>query len=371
MLGVDVGKAQLHGTWRDPATRAIGWQGVVPNNAGGIRQLLRRVPSGGLVVEPTGRYGEALIRAAQAAGREVLLAPARKARAFLWAEQPRAKTDRVDSAGLALYGLSGRLRPYLLPSATVDQVRQLLVARRGVSQSLTSLRQQQAALPRAAAALEPSIAALAQQVTALDDQIEQLVQAAPELTPAAALQAVPGIGPVTAAALAACLVDKQFTHPDQFVAYVGLDIRVRQSGRRRGQQTLSKHGAAELRRLLYLAALAATHTKHDQTFARRYARELAKGLSKTAALNAVARKLAKLAWSLVAHGTAYDPARVDLQPATPRPTSPPGRSAAAVVGPVGLGGQRPATPPPDTAALSTSPQASPPPRSPRTLDTRS
>jgi transposase len=77
MLGVDVGKAQLHGTWRDPATRAIGWQGVVPNNAGGIRQLLRRVPSGGLVVEPTGRYGEALIRAAQAAGREVLLAPGR------------------------------------------------------------------------------------------------------------------------------------------------------------------------------------------------------------------------------------------------------------------------------------------------------
>lgn len=314
MLGVDVGKAELHGTWRDPETRVIGWQGVVPNNAAGIRQLLRRVPSGGLVVEPTGRYGEALIRAAWADGREVLLAPSRKARAFLWAEQPRAKTDRVDSAGLALYGLSGRLRPYLLPSDTVDQVRQLLAARRGVSQSLTSLRLQQAALPRAATALEPAIAALAEQVTALDAQIERVVRAAPELASSAALRAVPGIGPVTAAALAACLVDKQFTHPDQFVAYVGLDLRVHQSGRRRGQPALSKHGDAELRRLLYLAALAASRTKHDRTFARRYTRERAKGLAKTAALNAVARKLAKVAWSLVAHGTSYNPDRVDTQP---------------------------------------------------------
>lgn len=341
MLGVDVSKAELHGTWRDPETRAIGWQGVVPNSPAGIRQLLRRVPSGGLVVEPTGRYGEALVRAARAVGREVLLAPSRKARAFLWAEQPRAKTDRVDSAGLALYGLSGRLRPYPLPSPAVDQVQQLLAARRGLSQSLTSLRQQRAALPLAAAALTPAITALEAQLAELDRLLERALASPPAAAPqralpaaaaadptaaapataghplataAAALDAVPGIGAVTAAALAACLVDKQFTHPDQFVAYVGLDIRVRQSGRRRGRPALSKQGDAELRRLLYLAARAAASTKHDRTFARRYAREQAKGLAKTAALNAVARKLAKVAWSIVAHRTTYDPARVDMQP---------------------------------------------------------
>lgn len=111
MLGVDVGKAELPGTWRDPETRRIRWQGAVPNTSAGIEKLLRRVPGVSVVVEPTGRYGEPLIRAAQASGREVLLAAPRKARAFLWSEQPRAKTDRVDSAGLALYGLTGRLRP--------------------------------------------------------------------------------------------------------------------------------------------------------------------------------------------------------------------------------------------------------------------
>ena len=318
MLGVDVGKAELHGTWRDPETRRIRWQGAVPNSEAGIRQLLGRAPGVAVVLEPTGRYGEPLIRAAQAAGREVLLAAPRRARAFLWAEQPRAKTDQVDSAGLALYGLSGRLRPYLLPSPAVDQMRQLLAARRGLSQSLTSLRQQRAALPLAAEALTPAIAALEQQLRALDDRIATAATAE-ELTAAVtALKAVPGIGALSAPALAACLLAKRFTHPDQFVAYVGLDLRVSQSGRRHGQFGLSKHGDAELRRLLYLAAMAATRCQHDRTFAHRYDRERAKGLAKTAALNAVARKLAKVAWSLVTHGTTYDPDRVHTQPA-PRP----------------------------------------------------
>jgi transposase len=314
MLGVDVGKAELYGTWRDPGSRRIRWQGAVPNTAAGIRQLLRRVPSGSVVVEPTGRYGEPLVRAAWAAGREVLLAPPRKARAFLWAEQPRAKTDRVDSAGLALYGLSGRLRPYVLPSDAVDHARQLLAARRGLSRSLTSLRQQQAALPRAADALAPAIEALRRQVADLDRRLARHARDAPELAgPVASLEAVPGVGLVTATALAACLTQKRFASADQFVAYVGLDIRVHHSGRHRGQFGLSKHGDAELRRLLFLAALAASRSRRDPTFAARYAREHAKGLPKTAALNAVARKLAKLAWSIVAHGTPYDPARVDTQ----------------------------------------------------------
>ena len=342
MLGVDVGKRELHGTWRDPETRRIRWQGAVPNTITGIEQLLRQAPGVSVVVEPTGRYGELLIRAAQAAGREVLLASPRKARAFLWSEQPRAKTDRVDSAGLALYGLTGRLRPYLLPSPAVDQVKQLLAARRGLSQSLTSLRQQRTALPLAADVLTPAITALEQQIAELDRQMKRALASAPEPPPqralaaaaaadpavapapapqghslataAAALAAIPGIGEVTAPALAACLIDKQFTHPDQFVAYVGLDLRVSQSGQRRGQFGLSKHGDAELRRLLFLAAMAAASSTRDTTFAERYAREQAKGLAKTAALNAVARKLAKVAWSIVTHGTQYDPKRVDRQP---------------------------------------------------------
>lgn len=319
MLGVDVSKAALHATWRDPVTQRVRWQGQVPNTEVGIRQLLRRVPESPVVVEPTGRYGEPLVRAVTAAGRTALLAPPRKAKAFLWAVQPRAKTDRVDSAGLALYGLSGQLRPYVLPSEPMDQVRQLLAARRGLSESLTALRQQRTALPKAADALTPAIRALEQQVAVLDRQVATATDPVPELADAVErLQQVPGVGPVIAPALAICLLEKHFTHPDQFVAYLGLDIRVLQSGQRNGQTGLSKHGDAELRRLLYMAALGAARCQTDRTFARRYEREQAKGLAKTAALNAVARKLAKVCWSLLTHHATYDPARVDAQPKDPK-----------------------------------------------------
>lgn len=314
MLGVDVGKAELHGTCRDPQTERILWQVVVPNTPLGIRSLLQRGPATPLVVEPTGRYGEPLVRAAQAAGRTVLLAPPRRARSFLWAQQPRAKTDRLDSAGLALYGVAGRLRPYPLRSAGMDQICQHLAARRGLSQSLVRLRQQQQALPLAAAALRPAIETLQQQLRQLDQELGQLVRSSPSAAAVARLQAVPGVGTVTATALATCLLEKRFTSADQFVAYVGLDLRVHQSGRRRGSFGLSKHGDAELRRLLYLAAMAASRARQDRTLAERYARERAKGLPTTAAYTAVARKLARLAWSLVTHEASYRPERVDTQP---------------------------------------------------------
>ena len=133
---------------------------------------------------------------------------------------------------------------------------------------------------------------------------------------------MPGIGPVTAAALAACLTSHTFTHPDQFVAYVGLDVRVRDSGAHVGRRRLSKRGQPELRRLLYLCAQANLRRRDPgNPFKAQYERERAKGLSSTAALNAVARKLARTAWSLVTHGTTYDPARVLRQPQPSIPDS--------------------------------------------------
>jgi transposase len=319
MLGIDVSKDRLDVTWRDQQTAAIRWQGSVPNSPRGVAALLRRTPAAcAIVLEPTGRWAEAVARQAEAAGRAVLLAPPRRARAFLYACQPRAKTDRLDSAGLALYGLRQPLRPYPLKAPHVDHLSQLLAARRGLSRALAALEQQRQALPRAAAALAPAGAALRAQRAALDRELARHVRAHPDFGAAAALQAVPGVGPVVAAAVVACLRQRRFTHPDQFVAYIGLDLRVHQSGARTGRRALSKHGDAELRRLLYLAAAAASRARADRTFAERYARERAKGLPPTAALNAVARKLAKVCWALVTHGAAYDPARVDRQPARPR-----------------------------------------------------
>ncbi len=115
-----------------------------------------------------------------------------------------------------------------------------------------------------------------------------------------------------ASTLVSRLTSRSFGHSDQFVAYCSLDVRVRQSGKKSGQLGLSKQGEAELRRLLYLAAQASLRAK-DSPFNAQYERERAKGLSSTAALCAVARKLARLAWSFVHHGSPYNPERVYQQ----------------------------------------------------------
>jgi transposase len=311
MVGVDVGKAALHFTWmRGPDGETVR-QGQVANTPQGIAMLLART-EGDLLIEPTGRYGLALVQAARAGGREVFLLPTRRARLALQLHSDRAKTDRVDSEGLALCGLYVHdLRPYPLPSLLVDTVRQLERARALCADQRARLRQQQADLPLAAAALQPLIDATSEQLAAIERTISQAVRQDATMTSAVSrLQRVPGIGPVTSTALAVCLTDRQFGSADQFVAYIGLDIQTRRSGSSEGRGHLSKRGDPHLRRLLFTAAMAACRKADDPQWLVRYRHERAKGMSSTAAFNVVARKLARLAWSLVAHGTEYAPERV-------------------------------------------------------------
>jgi transposase len=314
MLGIDVSKDHLVCTLLDPTTRQNLWSRTLPNTASGCHDLLTQTPlDHPWVLEPTGRYSLAVVKQAQANGRTVLLAPPRQAQRFLQAIQTRAKTDRLDSAGLALFALSMPLQPYPIKPEAVEQLEQLLTARQGIVQAMTSLQLRIAELPHAAAPLQKAVADLKTQREELDRQIRALTQKQEPLAAlVASLQSVPGIGPVTATAVAARLTSKEFGHPDQFVAYIGLDVAVRQSGKREGKCGLTKQGDGELRRLLYLCARANLRVK-ESPFRSQYERERKKGLSKTAALNAVARKLGRLCWSLAKHGTTYDPDRVHQQ----------------------------------------------------------
>jgi transposase len=313
MLGIDVSKNTLACTLLDPVSKQSEWQGSVPNSPEGVQQLLQLVPvETPWVMEPTGRYSLLAVHLARAAGRRVLLAGPREAKAFLQSQFPRAKTDRVDSIGLAYFALSQPLRPYPVKSEAIDQLEQLLRARRGMVEAITSLKQRREDLPRAAGPLQGAITGLQGQLKQLDAEIAKVVSDAKTFPEVAALDAVPGIGTLTAATVGACLKSKQFTHPDQFVAYVGLDLTVRDSGQSKGRRTLSHRGDAELRRLLYLAAQANIRCKASP-FRDQYVRERAKGLAGTQAICAVARKLARVCWSLVHHGTTYKAERVNRQ----------------------------------------------------------
>jgi len=318
VLGIDVSKSELVCTLVDSLTRDNLWECTVPNSVEGVARLLSKAPSDSAwVLEPTGRYSTLVAREAKEAGREVLLAQPCKARAYLRSIQSRAKTDRIDSRGLGLYALAHELSPYPLKSVIVEEIDQLLKARKGLSLAKSSLHQQMRELPAAASALQTAIAALEVQERELEKQFAQRAsqntQQHPQLAIAQELQKVPGIGLVTAHAMASCLASHSFARADQFVAYTGLDIHVVESGKRKGQRGLTKQGDPELRRLLFCCAQASLRAKNSP-FAAQYERELAKGLKPTAALCAVARKLARMCWSIIHHGTSYDPDRLYQQP---------------------------------------------------------
>ncbi len=316
MLGIDVSKEDLVCTLVDPKTRKPRWEKTVPNTVAGVQKLLAKTPPEiAWVLEPTGNYSVLVVKQAQAAGRTVLMADPKAAHHYLKSLSPRAKTDRIDSKGLALFALDRTLRPYPIKAAALEQVDQLLTARKGLADAVSRLQQRIKELPHAAGPLKEAVEALKQQQQELERQIEQLTKQEAALATARELDRVHGIGLITAATAASRLASHSFAHPDQWVAYLGLDIGIHQSGKRKGEWGLTKQGDAELRRLFYLCAQS-TATRTNSPFAAQYQREQQKGLTKTAALCAVARKMAKVVWSLFHHRSRYDPARIyQAQPA--------------------------------------------------------
>ena len=200
MLGIDVSKDTLACTLFDLATQKPLWSRTVANSPSGISRLLRQTPpESPWALEPTGRYSLLAATRAHAAGRSVLLAQPKKARHFLRSIQSRAKTDELDSYGIGLFALCRPLPAYPLKSKAVEELDQLLCARKSLSAALASFQLQARELAHAASTLAPVIATLQAQKEAVDKQIAEQTAAHPEFAIAAELDRVPGIGPVTAA----------------------------------------------------------------------------------------------------------------------------------------------------------------------------
>jgi transposase len=105
----------------------------------------------------------------------------------------------------------------------------------------------------------------------------------------------------------------RFQRVDQVVAYVGLDLQVRQSGKWKGQVKLSKRGSGRVRQVLYMAALRSL-TVPASAFAAYYRRLLARGLKARDALTAVMRKMLIVAYHLLRSNETYDPTKVGELP---------------------------------------------------------
>jgi len=306
-IGADVAKDTIELAYAE----ATGARLRIDNDRRAIAAWLRGVPrSAHLALEATGPYHELLCALAHRRGLGVYLLNPRSTRHYLQALSPRAKNDRVDARLIAqlLENEQPRLRRWapLAPNerrawALLRRRAKLVVARQSLEQSLAglpSLRQSRAAL----------LAQLDRTLSELETQLACLLGRIPEDTSHwQRLQSIVGVGALTSAALLLALKRGTFATSDAFVAFLGLDLRVRDSGAKRGRRRLTKHGEPELRRLLYTAAMAARRTRIWQPV---FAHYHARGLSSIQTLVIVARRIARTAWSLYKHGGTFDPQRI-------------------------------------------------------------
>lgn len=125
------------------------------------------------------------------------------------------------------------------------------------------------------------------------------------------LLSIPGIGPVTAAAIYAEVGDfKRFKTPSSLISYAGIYPKERSSGDMKRYGSISKAGSRVLRYSIIEAAMRVRDTEKSHNLYTHY--QSAKDRSKTPkqARIVVAHKLLTIAWHLVHRGIRYDDHRV-------------------------------------------------------------
>lgn len=302
-IGVDVSKCTLD--------IAMGEQGPVrkiEHTERAIHGWLKTLPKGCRIgVESTGTLHRLLVRCAIAAGHVVYVLNARDLSHYARALGRRAKTDQLDAQLIARYLAHehSNLHPYRLPTKIQAQLDELVGRRHRVVVAQGALRQSLLGVAKELKTYKKMMSGLDAVLKEIDQHLAALIAKDEQLSPIAQrLRMMVGFGALLSTTMAHALTRHPFKHADAFIAYVGYDPRPRDSGQKRGRRYLSKRGPAEMRRLLFTAAMSASRTKLWRPFYQRY-RD--RGLPTTAALVILARKLARIAFSIVKHGTQFNP----------------------------------------------------------------
>lgn len=306
-VGVDVGSKTVLAAC---AARSFAPR-TLSNEAKILRGWLKSLPAGTRVgVEATGGYHQLLVDLAHAAGLTVYVLNPRDVKKYAEGVGRRGKTDRVDAEMIArlVAREHDRLHAYVALSATQRHLEQLL-KRRG---KLVAVRVALELSWSGVAGLKPELALLlkahARLLRQVDHLIGQAVAALPEVqVRVRQVRAIPGYGELGSVAIAHALTRLPFTKVDAFIAHTGLDPRPDDSGDKRGRRRLSKRGPAELRRVMHACAMSAARSKVWRPY---YLAQRAKGLSGTAAVVVLARKMARTAYGICKHNVVFDPSRV-------------------------------------------------------------
>lgn len=301
-VGFDVSQSTLVAACSDrPSLDAL------PNERRTVKTWLSSLPPGSrIALEATGTYHRLVVELAHAMGHRVYLLDGFKLNRYRDSIGARAKTDAEDARLILRYLINEAqdLQPWTPPPPGYDRLLGLLNRRAALVQARTAMSQSLKGMPELDSLRRRLEAQFAKVEQAIEQRLRQGLRESGWAAEATRCQSITGVGELTATLLATLYHRGQFANSDAFVAYVGLDVRIRDSGKQTGRRKLTKKGCPEARRLLYNAAMSA---RKYGTWKTLYEGYLARGLKTTQALVILARKIARVAFALMRQEMLYQP----------------------------------------------------------------
>ena len=313
-VGIDVSKDTLAVTLRFSDHEEHLTVPNTPNGLTALHRKLRLCPCV-LIMESTGRYHILAAFLLTEKGYDVRIVNPIQAKRYISASTRKTKTDKTDAAALAHMGITEQKLPERFALSKSDiQIRQKIGLLSSLETHLQSLGrslktygefQEQMDIKRSAAerALLKVREKLKQEKEHLEEEIQALVlqndtkQRSHELA-----CSIPGVSAFIASLLCQ-LLNVQCATAKQWIAFVGFDVSLNQSGRWKGRGKLSKRGNGYLRKKLFQAAWGAV--MHEPRFRAYYDRLKQEGHSHRAATVIIARKLLRILFAVLKMQTPF------------------------------------------------------------------
>jgi len=273
----------------------------VPNNKEGIRKMLLAHPEHIVACEATSSYHMELVDAAYKMGREVFVVNPKEARNYKDSMSFRAKTDPLDAR--YLYEFVSRnhdlLRPYTPICQELLELKSLISQRALVQESRLAMAASFG--KNTSPEQETALSGLSALVGSYEKKIKEI---ASKYESYKRVLKIPGVGPIIACALVFVLESRAFDSAEAVIAFLGLDVRIRQSGRYKGQPKLTKRGDSILRYLLCIAGRCLVNSNVGKA---KKTQLLAQGRHLPERMVIGARKVLRTAWHLHTAKVDFDP----------------------------------------------------------------
>ena len=280
---------------------------TISNDKAAIKKWLKALPAPvDLAIESTNIYHLAFGDLAHEAGCTIYMVGGYELSHYRKGVNVRAKTDALDAKLLARYLKNeyGELHPWIPPSPLYRRLLSLFRRRAALVQARVGLVQSWKNEPLLKNAFAEQVASMQRLETLVEKMINEQLKEAGLLAQLTRCTKVEGVGFLTGARLIVAFERGDFRNADAFIAFLGMDLRVSQSGQKDGRRSLTKRGDPEARRLLHNAAMSASRTPAWKGF---YEEQRARGFSATQALVILARKLARVVFALLKGQSEYQP----------------------------------------------------------------